>query len=126
MKAKEGIILIVDDDPDMCWALEHILTKDGFCVKKALSGQEALALMAKYSFEQALLDAKLPDMEGLELARRIHEIDPSIRIVIVSGYYYKNDIVVHEAIEAGLIFGFIGKPFQNDEILRTIDMARSL
>ena len=65
------LILIVDDEPDMCWALEHLLNKRGYVTRTALSAQEALKLMEEHRFACAFLDAKLPDMDGLELARCI-------------------------------------------------------
>ncbi|MFZ2446996.1 MAG: response regulator [Syntrophobacteraceae bacterium] len=114
--------LIVDDEPDMCWALHHILEKKGFAAVVALTAQEALAQMASNGFRMAFLDAKLPDMEGLELARRIRLMDPDVRIVMISGYFYKDDVSVQRALDGGLISGFISKPFQNDEILGIIEI----
>ena len=52
----------------MCWALEHLLNKRRVVTRKALSAQEALKLMEEHRFACAFLDAKLPDMDGLELA----------------------------------------------------------
>ncbi|MCG2776853.1 MAG: response regulator [Desulfobacterales bacterium] len=121
MKSKENVFLIVDDEPDMCWALEHILEKNGYPSKKALNGQEALKLVEGNRFQLAFLDAKLPDIEGLELARRIRELDPSIDIVIVSGYFYKDDVGIQHSLAEGLISSFISKPFNHDEILKTIE-----
>ena len=69
MRMKAEKLLIVDDEPDMCWALEHILEKNGFLTKKALSGGEALSLIESERFRLIFLDAKLPDIDGLELAR---------------------------------------------------------
>jgi CheY-like chemotaxis protein len=115
-------ILIVDDEPDMCWALEHLLNSLGLASQKALSGQEALALMEQHHFGRAFLDAKLPDMEGLELARRLLEIAPKIHIIMVSGYFYRDDVSIQEAIFQGLIRGFISKPFLQDEILKTLGL----
>ena len=117
---KHHLFLIVDDEPDMCWALEYLLKKIGFLSKKALNGQEALKLMKKNHFLFAFLDAKLPDIEGLELARRIREIDPLIGIAIVSGYFYRDDIDIQDALSEGLISGFIAKPFNHEEILKLI------
>jgi len=121
MRDKEELFLIVDDEPDMCWALAEILKKNGHGSEKALSGQEALALLERNRFTLAFLDAKLPDVEGLDLARRIREIDPAIPIVMVSGYFYRDDLDVWRALREGLISGFIGKPFLNEEILKTVD-----
>ena len=120
MRTKAEKFLIVDDEPDMCWALEHILEKNGFLTKKALNGSEALSLIESERFQLIFLDAKLPDIDGLELAKQIRKIDPDIRIIIVSGYFYKDDVVIQKALEEGLIGGFIGKPFFHDEILKAV------
>ena len=120
MRTKGEKLLIVDDEPDMCWALEHILEKNGFLTKKALNGSEALLLIESERFQLIFLDAKLPDIDGLELAKQIRKIDPDIRIIIVSGYFYQDDMVIQKALEEGLICGFIGKPFFHDEILKAV------
>jgi CheY-like chemotaxis protein len=120
MRGEEQPILIVDDEQDMCWALEQVLRAGGFTVRKALSGQEALRVIEEHTFRGVLLDAKLPDMEGLELARRIRETNSTSHVVMVSGYFYRDDVAVQEALAEGLISAFIAKPFCRDEILRTM------
>ena len=120
MAATGEQILIVDDEPDMCWALEHMLSNQGVIIRKALSAQAALELMGQHRFGRAFLDAKLPDMDGLELARRLLEIAPQIRIMMVSGYFYRDDVSIQEAITQGLIRGFISKPFLQAEILKAL------
>ena len=125
MSGKKDLFLIVDDEPDMCWALEHILKKNAFLSKRALTGQEALNLMKVDRFRLAFLDAKLPDMEGLDLARRIRKRDPAVTIVMISGYFYRDDDAIQKAVAEGLISSFIGKPFDHDEILKAIEIANS-
>lgn len=120
MNNRNDVFLIVDDEPDMCWALENILRKNGFLSKKAFNGQEAIDLVKRHRFRLVFLDAKLPDKEGFELAKEIREIDPSVRIVIVSGYFYRDDVDIKNALAKDLISGFISKPFNNDDILKTI------
>jgi DNA-binding NtrC family response regulator len=115
--------LIIDDEPDMCWALHQILKKNGFTALVGFTAHDALAQMAWNEFRVAFLDAKLPDMDGLELARRIHLIDPKVRIIMISGYFYRDDASVQKALEDGLISDFISKPFQNDEILGIIKLT---
>ena len=115
------LILIVDDEPDMCWALEHLLNKRGYVTRTALSGQDALKLTERHRFACAFLDAKLPDMDGLELARCIRLIVPDIRIIMVSGYFYRDDVSIQEAIAQGVIVDFISKPFLQAEILRVLE-----
>ena len=114
------LILIVDDEPDMCWALEHILNQQGYVTRKALSAQEALKLMEEHQFACAFLDAKLPDMDGLELAQHIRKRVPGIRILMVSGYFYRDDVSIQEAIAQGVIIDLISKPFLQKEILRVL------
>ncbi len=113
-------LLIVDDEPDMCWALAHILGKNGFPTQRALSGLEALNLLEQQRFHLVFLDAKLPDLDGLEVARRMRQLDPQLNIVMVSGYFYRDDIIIQEALSLGLICGFISKPFLQEEILQAI------
>jgi HD-GYP domain-containing protein (c-di-GMP phosphodiesterase class II) len=113
-------ILIVDDDPDICWALEYLLHNQGFVTQKALNAQEALDLMEQYRFACVILDAKLPDIDGLKLARQILEIDPNIRITMVSGYFYISDVQIEAAISQRLIDDFISKPFLQEDILKAI------
>jgi CheY-like chemotaxis protein len=120
MTDQSNLILIVDDEPDMCWALEHLLHNQGFATRKALSAKEALEMMTRHRFARAFLDAKLPDMDGLELARRILEIAPGTRIMMVSGYFYRDDVAIQDAISQGLIRGFISKPFLQEDILEAV------
>lgn len=120
MSKTDQLILIVDDEPEMCWALEYILKKSGGQVIKALRGEEALHLAKSHKLALAFVDAKLPDMEGLELARRLRESAAGLPIVMVSGYFYRDDEAVQKALAEGVITDFIGKPFVNEDILKTL------
>jgi len=109
-------VLIVDDEPGMCWALDQILRGIGIASVAVTSGQEALRVAQGQRFRLAFVDAKLPDAEGMELAHRIRGANPGIHIVLVSGYFYGNDPEVLRAAAAGVIDGFVGKPFLHDEV----------
>jgi DNA-binding NtrC family response regulator len=121
MRDETSMFLIVDDEPDMCWALQHILKTAGFCSQSALSGHDALDLIRQHQYALAFLDAKLPDMDGLQLAKEIHELAPNTRVVMVSGYFYQDDVTIQKAIQENLIMGFISKPFLNEEIINLIE-----
>ena len=123
--SEPGLIIIIDDEPDMLWALENMLLKHGHVVRKADKASEALSLMAKEKFDIALLDAKLPDMEGLELAARIKELDHSISIIMISGYYYRDDDHMKKAMDSGLILNFVAKPFDHTLLLELVESART-
>ncbi len=126
MENNEPLFLIVDDEPDMCWALEHILKKHGFQSEKAFSGREAMTLVKPDKFHTVFLDIKLPDMEGLELARLIKSVDPAVRIVMISGFCYRDDPIVQNALQEDLICCFIAKPFLHGEIIDSITATRCL
>jgi two-component system, OmpR family, response regulator len=116
--------LIVDDEPDLCWVLEHLLSSLGLPCQKAQTAQAALDLMKAHRFQLAFLDVTLPDMNGLELARRLRTLDPFLRLVIVSGYLSKEVAAAAQAQAKGLISACINKPFLHEEILRVIqDLA---
>lgn len=113
-------ILVVDDEPEMCWILEHLIRKAGFAGMTTLSAGEAMTLTKNTQFGMAFLDAKLPDVDGLELARRLRTTHIDLPIVIVSGYFYQDDLTIDEALQSGLITAFVSKPFDHDEILSVI------
>jgi CheY-like chemotaxis protein len=104
----------------MCWVLEHVLASQGLVTQKALGARETLKLVEQQSFACVFLDAKLPDMDGLELARGIREMAPGTPIIMVSGYFYRDDLAIQEAISQGLIRDFISKPFLQEEILQVL------
>ncbi len=112
--------LIVDDEPEMCWILEQVLKRSGYNCLSALSGKEAMALTENTDFHFVFLDAKLPDIEGMELARQMRRRLPGIPIVMISGYFYKDDDTIKSALSSGLIRHFISKPFNHEEILQII------
>ena len=126
MENQELLFMIVDDEPDMCWALKNILKKSGYNCEKALSGREAMRLLKSQKFHLAFLDVKLPDIEGLELARRIKSLDSDVRIIMISGFCYMDDPAIQKAVQEGLICSFVAKPFLHEEIIKSIKLARSL
>jgi CheY-like chemotaxis protein len=109
-------ILIVDDEPDMCWALENTLRPAGYAVTTTTSGIEALRLVAGETFAVAFVDAKLPDLDGLELATLIRQCSPQTAMVLVSGYFYEEDKAVTERLQSDLFVGFIAKPFDLEQV----------
>jgi DNA-binding NtrC family response regulator len=117
----KGECLIVDDEPDLCWALEHLLASKGLPCQTAQTAQAALDLMQAHRFRLALLDVTLPDMNGLNLARSLRKLDPCLHIVILSGYLSNEAAAVPLARREGLISAYFNKPFLHDKILRVIE-----
>jgi CheY-like chemotaxis protein len=116
MKQESSRILIVDDEPDMCWVLENILRSTGYAVTTTTTGAEALQLLARESCAVAFVDAKLADLDGLELAALIRQQSPHTALVLISGYFYQEDKAINDGLEKGLFIGFISKPFDLEEV----------
>jgi DNA-binding NtrC family response regulator len=125
VKTSYPMVLIVDDEPDMCWVLENLLAESGFDFRIAQTGDAALRLMESTEFTIALLDVKLTDMDGLDLASRIKSVDASIHIVMISGYYYKDDVNIRRAMDEGFVSGFISKPFLHEEVMGMLQTLAS-
>ena len=86
MAAHAARILIVDDEPDTCANLSDILTDLGYEVDTAHDGIAALELVQKNAYDIALLDLRMPGMDGLELYRRIREISAGTVAIVVTAY----------------------------------------
>lgn len=118
------LVLVVDDEPDVCWAIETLLRAHHFAVVTAASGAEALRWITttQTGCDLILVDAKLTDIDGVDLARRIRAETPCLApMIMVSGYFYKDDGVVLDTLRSGLVSAFVTKPFAHGEMLATID-----
>ena len=118
-------ILIVEDESDLCWGLETALTLDGHAVLAALNGQNGLDLAAQQHLDLAFIDAKLPDLTGEEVTRRLRVLHPTLAVVLISGFYYPEDHSIVEGLELGLYQWFISKPFALADIRAVVQDATS-
>jgi DNA-binding NtrC family response regulator len=116
MDQEHHLVLIVDDEPDICWALESALRPAGFDVITTGKGLRALELIAREAPAAVFLDAKLPDLDGLELASRIRQQSPRTAVILISGYFYEEDEAVTEGLQEDLFIGFVAKPFDLNEV----------
>lgn len=82
----EKRILVVDDDQVVGQSFERVLTNKGYRVDTALSGREAFEKYAGADFDMVFTDLRMPGQDGLEVARRIKEMNPWLPIVVVTGY----------------------------------------
>ncbi len=78
-------ILIVDDDESMCTSLAPVLENEGYELETATTGREAIEKAGSRFFDMALIDIRIPDMDGLNLIEPLHEIHPDIEIIMVTG-----------------------------------------
>ncbi len=79
-------ILIVYDEADTCANLADILTDCGYTVHTALSGDEALGRVREAAYDVALLDLKMPGMDGLTLYREIKKLRPATVAIVITAY----------------------------------------
>nr|WP_281411937.1 response regulator [Motiliproteus sediminis] len=78
--------MIIDDEPALCAGLSSFLEDEGIGVQIAASGAEALALAEQNNgLQLCILDMRLPDIDGNQLALRLHQLDPSLRFLIHTG-----------------------------------------
>jgi len=113
-------ILIVDDDESTCKTLMLILGKKGYEAEAAGTGQEALEKAQERLFNAALLDLRLPDVEGVELLAPLKEIRPAMAVIVITGHASVETAV--QAMDEGAS-SYITKPLNIDEVLATIREA---
>ncbi len=115
-------ILIAEDETIIRLDLRALLEKAGFDVcGEAKDGEEAVTMARTLEPDLALLDVKMPKLDGIDAARRILEERP-IPIVMVTAY--GNEELVSRAVEAG-VFGYLVKPFRETDLLPAIATARA-
>lgn len=110
-------LLVVDDEADVCKTLEKYLTFEGFKVMTATSGAAAMDLVKTRKIHIALIDIKMPGMTGIELLRRMKDVDYSIQVIIMTGYSTFD--LAFQAFEAGAA-DYILKPF--DEMSKIVQL----
>jgi DNA-binding NtrC family response regulator len=113
-------VLVVDDDLDACQNLADILGDLGYRVATADNGSAALNLVRKTRFDLALLDLKMPGMNGLELYREIKHLRPELVAIIISAYAGVE--TAREATEAGA-WKVLAKPVDLSRLLPLLDEA---
>lgn len=113
-------ILVVDDEADTCANLSDILTDLGYEVDTALDGPTALELVARKHYDVALLDLKMPGMDGLELYRRIKAVQASTVALVVTAYAASE--TARAALDAGA-WRVLSKPVDFSKLLPLVDEA---
>ena len=120
MKRKKAKILVVEDNPATRELLREFLFEEGYTVKVARDGKEALLRVRKDNFDLILTDVKMPRMDGIELLKELKKIIPDTKVVIVTATA-DSEIGV-EAIKLGA-YGHISKPFNLDTVLQKVEKA---
>jgi len=113
-------ILIVDDELSVRSSLGEWFREDGFQVELAEDGQAALRAMDRGPYDIVLLDLKMPGMDGIEVQKRVREIDPAATIIILTAYASVESAV--EALKLGA-FDYVTKPVDPDDLSNLVRNA---
>ncbi len=105
-------ILIVDDEPLVLYGLSKTL-RDLAAVKTVTKGEEAVLEVRSFFYDLCFLDIYLPDMNGLDVMKRVREISPETRIAVMTASHVNEDM--KRAIEDGADY-FVTKPFKLPQI----------
>jgi len=111
-------ILIVEDDPAMNLGMNHFLNSCGYEVKSCEDGTKALTMIDSEKFDIAIVDLKLPGVDGLSLLKHIKNKLPQTGVIIITAFAEVKTAV--QAIKDGA-FDYIAKPFTNEELLLVIE-----
>ncbi|HEX7707610.1 MAG TPA: sigma-54 dependent transcriptional regulator [Thermoanaerobaculia bacterium] len=119
---QRGSILIVDDEPSVRDSLSRWFRDDGFEVAVAEGANDALTRMAERRWDLALLDIRMRGTDGIELQRRMREVDPELIVIIMTGYASVDTAVT--ALKQGA-YDYITKPLDPDDVAHLIQNALS-
>ncbi len=110
-------VFIVDDDPDMLELLSAYLSGEGYDIRTHSMASTALEEFARLLPEVALVDLRIPDMDGLELIRRARALSPDSNFIVISGYASVDNLI--EAIRGG-VNDYMTKPFDSADAVRLV------
>ena len=111
----ERNILLVEDEEDLLELYKSFLESDGYVVETAAKGRDAVNKAKNKRFDMVILDIKLPDIMGDEVARELKAIDESMIIIMVTGFPSFQESI--DALDLG-IYDILLKPITADELLR--------
>lgn len=113
-------ILVVDDEREIRSSLSGVLQDEGYNALTASSGEEALKVIRENGVRLILLDVVLPDIDGVEVLRRVKEVEPDMPVIMVSG-----NATIEAAFESANLgaYHFIEKPLSPENVLLTIKRA---
>jgi DNA-binding response OmpR family regulator len=111
MGRDERNVLVVEDEKLLNWSLASSLSKWGFEVQPVFTGADALAKIEKSGFDVVLLDYRLPDLDGIEVAKLIRKRQPHTVIFLLTAFQL-NEL----SLDAGLIDSYFNKPLDLQQL----------
>jgi len=113
-------VLLIDDEEILLEYMSKRLLKKGFTVKCAFSGEEAVEAAQQEHFDVAVVDLKMPGMDGVETQKRLHKIQPFLQCIVLTGHGS-----IDSALESGQqdAFRYLLKPLEYDTLVASINEA---
>lgn len=112
-----GRVLIVDDEKHLRRILKTLLEEEGYMVDVASTGLAAITKAKQNSYNLIVTDLRLPGISGQETIKKMEEIDPDMKFIIISGYQLDSE--TEAKIKRGLC-AFFEKPFLNEDIVSEV------
>jgi two-component system response regulator PilR (NtrC family) len=118
--ASRGTVLVIDDEEIMREILEVVLTKEGYQVRLASSGEEGLELARATVFDAAILDVMMPGADGIRTLEELKKLDEELPVLMVTAFASVETAIA--AMKRGA-FDYITKPFKHEEVLVVVRNA---
>jgi two-component system response regulator PilR (NtrC family) len=118
--ARNGSILIIDDEEIMREILETLLSREGYSVRVASGGAEGVELARSIPFDAAIVDVMMPGMDGMAVLEELKKLDDDLPVIMITAFASVENAIA--AMKRGAL-DYITKPFKNDEVLVVIRNA---
>jgi CheY-like chemotaxis protein len=116
----QPLVMVVDDDPDLCATLWDLLRDRGFRVAVAHDGHEAVEQLRVTPVKVVLIDMRLPDGDGSTVFHLVREVNPEARTVVITGYPHEVGALIDQVVKEGAD-AVCYKPFDVPALLATLD-----
>ena len=116
--AAKNRILVADDEEALRTVLSSELEGEGYNVKSAADGQEAITLLQKNEFDLILLDIKMPNVDGFEVLKFVKDHAPKTRVVMLTGFADLKNAIESKKLGAE---DFVSKPYDLVDLLTTVE-----
>ena len=117
MQPQETNVLVVDDDRGIRFTLEGIIDDEGYMVRGAKDGYQAIELVKEITFQWVFMDIRMPGLNGVETFLEIKKISPKSRVVMMTGFSVEE--LVNQALEEG-VFAVLYKPLPVEQVLNIL------
>src|SRR5687767_14564772 len=117
---RSASILVVDDEEIMREILDALLTREGYQVRLASSGEEGLELARAQTFDAAIVDVMMPGLDGIAMLQELRKLDDDLPVLMITAFASVETAIT--AMKLGA-FDYITKPFKNDEVLIVVRNA---